>query len=168
MSLFYASPSGLDRIQTLGHYFHPTTTLEYKLGLATSSYELVSSLPSIVAYFGPSPSATWAAIEAHESELQTLLLAFLNAHPRITVLGETSVDTGKRVCTVAFVVEGWEARGLVDAAYEATGGRMGIRWGAFYSERLVGELLGLALPDGVVRVSMVHYNTGMCFFLYVM
>ena len=35
----------------------------------------------------------------------------------------------------------------------------GIRWGHFYSKRLVEEFLGLG-AEGVVRVSMVHYNTG--------
>jgi len=35
---------------------------------------------------------------------------------------------------------------------------MGIRWGGFYSVRLLEEVLGLG-KDGVVRVSMVHYNT---------
>lgn len=34
----------------------------------------------------------------------------------------------------------------------------GFRWGAFYSNRLVENVLGLG-KEGVVRVSMVHYNT---------
>jgi len=34
----------------------------------------------------------------------------------------------------------------------------GFRWGHFYSKRLVDEVLKLK-GDGVVRVSMVHYNT---------
>jgi selenocysteine lyase/cysteine desulfurase len=35
---------------------------------------------------------------------------------------------------------------------------IGIRFGHFYSARLIGAL-GLDEADGVVRVSMVHYNT---------
>ena len=34
----------------------------------------------------------------------------------------------------------------------------GIRWGDFYARRLI-DYLGLAPQNGVVRVSMVHYNT---------
>lgn len=34
----------------------------------------------------------------------------------------------------------------------------GFRWGHFYSKTLCEELLGLG-SDGVVRVSMAHYNT---------
>ena len=37
----------------------------------------------------------------------------------------------------------------------------GCRWGHFYSKRLVEEVLGLG-EEGVVRVSLVHYNTGEC------
>lgn len=53
------------------------------------------------------------------------------------------------------MVEGIEARS-----------NFGCRWGHFYSKRLVDEVLGLGEEkggDGVVRVSMVHYNTGKLF-----
>jgi selenocysteine lyase/cysteine desulfurase len=36
--------------------------------------------------------------------------------------------------------------------------KIGIRFGDFYARRLI-EALGLAEQNGVVRVSMVHYNT---------
>ena len=58
--------------------------------------------------------------------------------------------------TVAFLVKGWSARDLVEAVEKDT--NFGFRWGAFYSNRLAYELLGLE-SDGVVRISMVHYNT---------
>jgi len=37
-------------------------------------------------------------------------------------------------------------------------GAPGIRWGHFCSKRLI-DSLGLAAQDGVIRVSLVHYNT---------
>jgi hypothetical protein len=45
---------------------------------------------------------------------------------------------------------------------EVSKGEMGIRWGGFYSVRLCDEIFGLG-DDGVVRVSMVHYNTSKFF-----
>lgn len=36
--------------------------------------------------------------------------------------------------------------------------KIGIRFGDFYAARLIDEL-GLRKQNGVVRVSMVHYNT---------
>jgi selenocysteine lyase/cysteine desulfurase len=35
---------------------------------------------------------------------------------------------------------------------------IGIRWGHFYAPRLI-DRLGLTKRNGVVRVSMLHYNT---------
>jgi len=36
--------------------------------------------------------------------------------------------------------------------------RFGFKYGHFYSKRLINEVLGLD-DDGIVRVSLVHYNT---------
>ena len=35
----------------------------------------------------------------------------------------------------------------------------GCRFGAFYSNRMVEEVLGLDPEDGIVRLSALHYNT---------
>jgi selenocysteine lyase/cysteine desulfurase len=64
------------------------------------------------------------------------------------------------VPTVSFTVRGWGARELVEAVEGESGGVFGIRAGSFYSVRLVEEVLGLERAKGVVRVSMVHHNTG--------
>lgn len=158
ISMLYASPKGLKAVASLGHHFNHHETLQDKLGLAGSCYELTSSIPSIVGYFGPNPSESWAAIEKHEHELQGTLLEYLNGRADVTICGEKESDTKKRVSTVSFLVKGWKSQDVVEAVDKASSGAMGIRWGAFYSNRLVEEVLGLS-SDGVVRVSMVHYNT---------
>ena len=56
---------------------------------------------------------------------------------------------------VSFTVEGRRSEEIVHAVDAHD---IGIRHGHFYSARLV-EALGLEAEDGVVRVSMVHYNT---------
>ena len=58
--------------------------------------------------------------------------------------------------TIAFKVEGRDSAEIVRAVETRTG--IGIRYGDFHSRRLV-EHLGLQPGNGVVRVSMVHYNT---------
>ena len=57
--------------------------------------------------------------------------------------------------TVSFVAAGRRSSAIVEAVDRH---RVGIRFGDFYARRLI-EHLGLAEQDGVVRVSMVHYNT---------
>jgi selenocysteine lyase/cysteine desulfurase len=53
-------------------------------------------------------------------------------------------------------VEGVNSKQLVNEAEKIS--NYGFRWGHFYSKRLCDEVLGLG-PEGVARVSMVHYNT---------
>lgn len=163
MSLLYASPLARSQLRPLGHFFNPRDTLEQKLGLAGSSYELVHGIPAVVEYLCGSDATTdgvppkWEGIVAHEGALQATLLSWLNARDDVTVWGERSADPAVRVPTVSFTVRGWGSRELVEAVERES--NFGFRWGSFYSVRLVSEVLGLG-EDGVVRVSMVHYNTG--------
>ena len=60
-----------------------------------------------------------------------------------------------RVPTIAFKVAGHDSEAIVR---QVDCDAIGIRHGDFHSRRLV-ETLGLADGGGVVRVSMVHYNT---------
>ncbi|KAK4154672.1 pyridoxal phosphate-dependent transferase [Chaetomidium leptoderma] len=176
ISLLYASPLALSQLHSLGHFFNPHTTLEHKLGLAAASYELVHALPAVVSYLNNGDDdddnndggGKWPAIVAHETTLQTTLLNWLDSRGAddVVVYGERSADARARVPTVSFGVRGWGARELVEAveadADAEEGAVFGFRWGAFYSVRLVEDVLGLSSSssgDGVVRVSMVHYNT---------
>lgn len=152
IALLYASTPAQQHIQPLGHYFNPTSTLENKLGLAGSSYEAVASLPRIATYL----SGSNAAITAHESALARILLDYLNARDDVTVLGSRSAVGAERVPTVSFVVAGMSPKTVVLEAEKVSA--YAFRWGSFYSKRLCDEVLGLG-PEGVNRVSMVHYNT---------
>ncbi|CZR54187.1 related to selenocysteine lyase [Phialocephala subalpina] len=158
ISMLYASEKGLKAVKSIGHYFNPSTTLADKLGLGGSCYELTASIPSIVDYFGPNPTETWNKIVKHEFELQSTLLNYLNARSDVTIQGEKVADPAKRVSTISFTVKGKKSQDVVEAVDKISNGEMGIRWGGFYSVRLHDEILGLG-KDGVVRVSMVHYNT---------
>jgi selenocysteine lyase/cysteine desulfurase len=139
-------------MKPMTHYFNPTKTLEDKIGFAASNYECVQSIPSIVSYL----SGAFPAITEHEGRLQTILLDFLNSRDDITVLGSTSTDSKVRVPTIGFTVKGMSSKVLVAEAEKVS--NYGFRWGHFYSKRLCDEVLGLE-PEGVARVSMVHYNT---------
>lgn len=161
LSMVYASPRARAQMKGLGHFFNPQETVEQKLALAGSSYELVWGVTGAVEYLssGGEERSKWEGIAAQEGELQATLLGWLNSRKDVTVWGERSADGKVRVPTVSFTVEGWGSRELVEAVERECGGMVGFRWGAFYSNRLVSEVLGLG-EEGVVRVSMVHYNTG--------
>jgi len=155
----YASTAAQTHMQTLGHYFNPTATLENKLALAGASYELAQALPHVVAYLGE----VFPLSEPHEAKIQAILLDYLHARGDVTVYGEPSADRAKRVPTISFNVAGWDPKALVEKAEalqaeEKISPEYGFRWGHFYAKRLCDDILGCG-ENAVVRVSMVHYNT---------
>ena len=76
----------------------------------------------------------------------------------MTIHGERSADKVLRVPVVSFTVQGRSSKEIVEGIESKS--NFGCRFGHFYSKRMVDDLLGLEGCDGVVRVSMVHYNTG--------
>lgn len=94
----------------------------------------------------------------HEEKLQAILLDYLRKrNDIITIHGEQSADRLKRVPVVSFSVKGKSSKDIVEMIEAKS--NFGCRSGHFYSKRMVDDLLGLGDCDGVVRVSMVHYNT---------
>ena len=141
-------------MRSLGHYFKAGQTLEDKLGLAGGSYELVSAIPVVTAYLR---QQGWPNMVAHEEELQETLLEYLRSKPDIyRILGVPEKDSDKRVPVISFHVKDRSSREFVEAVERKTD--FGFRWGHFYSKRLCNDVLGLD-DEGVVRVSMCHYNT---------
>jgi selenocysteine lyase/cysteine desulfurase len=158
--MLYGRTESQTRIKSLGHYFNPSETLKDKIGLAGSSYELLNSIPTVVQYFGSDIKTAWAEIASHEQKLQGKLLEFLTSRSDVTIHGERRSDATIRVPTISFTVEGRTSQSVVVEVEKSSS--LGIRWGHFFSYRLVTQRLGLS-EDGVIRVSMVHYNTGMCY-----
>ncbi|KAL9025692.1 MAG: hypothetical protein Q9196_005529 [Gyalolechia fulgens] len=157
IAVLYGSQAAQQKVASLGHYFlSPADDLATKLGLAAASYELVASIPSVLAYLGPDRKRTWSAVAAHEQRLQEILLDYLNKRDDVVVYSERSADSKLRVPVISFSVKGKSSREVVEKVDGCS--PFGIRWGHFYSKRMVDDLLGLK-TDGVIRVSMVHYNT---------
>ncbi|KAK8159440.1 pyridoxal phosphate-dependent transferase [Phyllosticta citrichinensis] len=140
-------------VRSLGHFFNPSQTLEQKLSLAASNYELTASIPVVVDYM----ERVGEAIPAHEERLQSILLDYLRSKPDVfTIFGVPDADRAKRVPTVSWGVKGKSAKEVVEAVEKTSD--FAFRWGHFYSKRLVDDVLQ-AGEHGVVRFSMVHYNT---------
>lgn len=149
------------------HEFIAETQLPYKFQPGNVTHELAAGLPGIVEYFeglakhhgieGATVRERLAGvfehIAAHEAQLAERLLAFLREHPRVRIIGPEHADPGRRVPTIAFVVDGIASDAVVPRLDEA---RVAVRHGHFYAKRAIEAL---ELPHGVVRVSMVHYNT---------
>lgn len=152
----------------VNHGFIPNDKLPQKMEPGNASHELAYSCAGVVAYLEAfaqahgvnadgraAVEAAFTLIAAHEEAISARLLDWLGARADATVWGEPSADKALRVPTVSFTLEGRRSRDVVEAT-DATG--LGIRFGDFYSRRLV-QSLGLPDGDGVIRVSAAHYNT---------
>ena len=159
LAILYGSSAAQQHMKSLGHYFNSHKTMADKLGLAATSYELAQTIRHIVEYLGPQGSETWKFISEQEERLQVALLEYLRSRPEVTIYGVESSDPTLRVPTISFVVKGWDSKAFVEEFESKTA--YGFRWGAFYSNRLVIDGLDLG-NSGVVRVSLVHYNTRKC------
>jgi selenocysteine lyase/cysteine desulfurase len=151
------------------HFFIGERELPYKLQPGNVNHELCAALPGILEYFdavasahgvkGASPHERLLGlapeIASHEAELADRVLAFLRDRPGVRIVGETRADADRRVPTIAFTVDGRHAEEVATAleAHQVAG-----RWGHFYAARAI-EAMGLADRGGVVRASLVHYNT---------
>ena len=159
IAMLYASERAQREMQSLGHYFKSGKTLEEKLGLAGANYECVQAVPRVTAYLGA--AGAWDAIRRREEEIQEVLLAYLRdarERGKVVLYGEESADREKRVPVISFLVKGRKSFEVIDQVEKNS--RFGCRPGHFYSKRLVQEVLGLEDPDdGIVRVSLLHYNT---------
>lgn len=151
----YASKTAQKSLGTLGHFFKPTATLENKLGLAAANYELTASIPDVCKYLSDIP---WSTIADHEERITSILIDYLNSRSDVQIWGEPSADKHKRVPVISWTVKGHSSKDIVEKVEAKS--PYGFRWGSFYSNRLCEEVLGLDPVDGVVRVSLVHYNTG--------
>ncbi|KAI4746685.1 PLP-dependent transferase [Aureobasidium sp. EXF-12298] len=154
IAMLYAKQESQKSMQTLGHYFKGSASLEDKLGLAAANYELTASIPKVCEYLSQIP---WEAISSHEEKLQGILIEYLNSRKDVKIWGEPVADAAKRVPVISWTVDGRSSKDVVDAVEAKSD--FGFRWGAFYSNRLVQEVMGLDPVDGVIRVSLVHYNT---------
>lgn len=162
----YVAPSLRDELANQNHFFLEDTGT-YRFMPGNVSHELAASLPGIVAYLRSVDvhhggdgdlGRTWSLIREHEASLAAPLLAFLRDHPKVRLIGESEV-TGSgpadpRVPTVAFTVEGHPSASIPPQLDD----HCAIRWGHFYAYEAM-KALGIEPDDGIVRVSLVHYNT---------
>ncbi|KAK7055574.1 Aminotran-5 domain-containing protein [Favolaschia claudopus] len=167
-ALYVRAPALADSVTSIAHHFLPAQHA-YKLQPGGPGYEIVYSTTSVIPYLlsltpASDLGATFDAIEAHETKLATALLKYLTAPEQyargIRVVGVEEPSTD-RLPTVSFVVAGDRPMRSKDVVkvFDERGG-MGIRWGHFYAYTLICQLPPPARDDdGVVRVSLVHYNT---------
>ncbi len=170
-ALLYGKEEHLLRLPGLNHYFIEQTDIPYKFQLGNVNFELSYGMLGLCDYLSElaqlhygnetapdlrnQMAQAFDLISIHEEKISDRLLNYLNSKSNVRVIGQSKADRQYRVPTISFVVDGMHSSTIpakIDQHY------IGIRYGDFYAKRLI-EYLGLASQGGIVRVSMVHYNT---------
>ncbi len=160
----------LERARGQNHFFFEESNVPGKLEPGGVNHELAASLAGVTEYldavdrhhFGDDdadPAArlerTFALFARHEERLAAPLLDFLTGRDDVQILGHIGPERARRAPTVSFVVDGIDSSTIpprLDAREVA------VRFGHFYAYRAVRDL-GWMERGGVVRASLVHYNS---------
>jgi selenocysteine lyase/cysteine desulfurase len=165
--VLYGKYGHLLELDSLYHYFYGRDRVPHKLEPGNVNYELSYSALGIVDYLTElgamsAPSGTqrekivaaFAAIANHERAIGERLLSWLRSRNDCRIIGNVGADA-KRVPTISFVVDDADSGAIAKAVDPFN---IAVRYGDFHARRLI-EALDLSGKNGVLRVSMAHYNT---------
>ena len=151
-------------------YFHGEDDLPLKLNPGAPNHELTAGAAGIGDYFEAlaahhldAPAASlggrmgqvFALAGRHEQALAARFLDFAASCRRLRLLGPGQGSNRPRAPTFSFTIDGIAA-GAVPALLEARG--VVANAGDFYAPRAL-QALGIPPGEGVVRCSLVHYNS---------
>ncbi len=170
VSILYGKRELFLKAKRQHHFFIRDDDIPLKLNPGGPNHEFTASLSGITDYFDavhahhfPGSNAAlqqrmsecFNLIAAHEEKLAKPLVDFLNSKPGVRIVGRATAEREARVPTFSFVVNDRDSN---DFPKHLAGHDIGIRAGHFYAKRLI-DALELDKNNGVVRASMVHYNT---------
>lgn len=167
LAALYGRADALGELVGPNHFFVPDDDLPYKFELGGVSHEACAGLlglESYLAWLGGAPEAetvdgesidrAFERMTALEAEPTRRLLDLLNDEPGVRIVGPPEADES-RVGTVSFVHEALSSRQITETLVQHG---FAVRFGHMYAYELC-QALGLDPEDGVVRLSLVHYNT---------
>lgn len=156
-AIMYGRSEILNAIPGINHFF--IQSVPYKFQPGNFNFELTYAMKGVIDYLkelgGGHLENSYAMIADHEEVLSEQLLSYLNQLSQVKIIGHKQADKALRVPTISFIHDSLKSSDIVNKTDTCN---IGIRYGDFYARRLIADM-GLTAKDGVVRVSMVHYNT---------
>ena len=167
--LLYVNQQLSDELSGQGHYFN-REALDKRYNPAGPQHAQVAACQGVLDYFdalhshhggslSDAPVEKMAALHEMIAEQETLLaqslLDCLLRSGQARVIGKTHCEDGDRAPTIAFKPL---RKSSAQLAAELQAAGIGTENGDFYAPRAI-EALGIDPADGVVRISLLHYNT---------
>jgi cysteine desulfurase family protein (TIGR01976 family) len=165
-AVLYGKRNRLIALSNLNNEHVADDDIPYKLQPGSASYELSYGAAGIVDYLtelscdregttNTRVQSAYQRIAQHEEGLTRRLVDYLEARKDTRIYGPTMKEAEGRLGIVSFSIAGRKSS-EVPRLMEMR--KVGIRYGHFNAKRLI-DRLGLEHYDGVVRMSLVHYNT---------
>jgi cysteine desulfurase family protein (TIGR01976 family) len=169
LSLLYGKREHLARAANNNHFFL-SQEVPLKLNPGGPNHELTAALSGITDYFDRLhrhhfPESNLAAHDRikqvfalmadHEERIAAPFVEFLRARPGVRLIGRRTAAQARRAPTFSFTVAGRRAEEIPAALLPF---KVAIGSGDFYAARCIRDL-GLEAQGGVIRASMVHYNS---------
>jgi cysteine desulfurase family protein (TIGR01976 family) len=166
MAALWGRDEALAELEGPNHFFVPSHEVPYKFELGGANHEGCAGLLGLGSYLAdlagsPDAEPDRRAIEAAfdimtacELAPQQRLTEWLRSRDDVRIVGPTD-DGPARVGTISFVHRS-KTSAEICRVVDRSG--IGIRHGHMYAYHLC-EAIGLEPEDGVVRTSLVHYNT---------
>jgi cysteine desulfurase family protein (TIGR01976 family) len=169
LSLVYGKRELLARAHNNNHYFL-ADDVPLKLNPGGSNHELTASLSGITDYFDilhrhhfgggnlelhDRIKQVYGLMADHEERISAPFVEFLRGKEGVRLIGRQTAAQELRAPTFSFTVAGRRAEEIPAALLPY---KVAVSSGDFYAARCIRDL-GLADSGGVIRASMVHYNT---------
>ena len=169
LGLLYGKKEILDQLPNQNHEFLEGD-VPYTLNPGGPNHEELSCLIGVYEYFNNLYHHHFSEDEAsvrlkiervndliskHEEEIANPLLAYINSRDDIRLIGKNKIENKNRAPTIAFTINKKSSK---DISSELVKNGIATRNDNFYAWRCL-KALGIDTEDGVVRTSMVHYNT---------
>ena len=169
IGLMYTSENVSEQVTNQGHFFNSEKPT-YRLTPAGPDHASVAACAGMIDYyeeiyehhFGNDTSGlrdriikVFDLFGEHEEQLMTPLINYILSREDFRLIGSHSTSRDERAPTIAFHSQTATSEAIYDALINSY---ISCGHGNFYAHRLT-EAIGLNPEDGVVRLSMVHYNT---------
>lgn len=170
MGVLYGKRDLLALLANQNHYFIGPDDHQRRLCPGGLNFELTAASAGITEYFdrvhehhypganvGQSQrlEQVYALFAEHEAGLTRRIVDFLTSRKKLRLIGQGGAMRRERVGVLSFLANGRDSREIPKKLREA---KIGLNADDFYAARCI-DALGARQQNGVVRISMVHYNS---------
>ena len=170
LGIMWISPSAQDMLEPQGHYFNRDVP-HYNFNPAGPLHAEIAATAGIGTYidavydhhfnekeldFHARARSVFALFHRHENAQANRVLDAIKNIKGARIIGQQHAEEGSRAATISITIDGLASKEAVEKMARK---EVAVRNGDFYAVRCL-EGLGVEdVEDGIIRISLVHYNS---------